>query len=153
MDKKYYEYLKCVPGTNGNVNSCCAVVRNQVPFKNLGDAVKYAMSVYGDEYEPGSDVVTVNPQLCKQLSVVMYPEILRLVNDLEKRIRENDDLISQKAAERDSIQTNNILDQVHKELAQDRIHELIGFSSALHETWQALHSRQYELLDMIRYKG
>ena len=154
MDKKhYYNCLARVPGADGNVNAKWAVVKKTLPFKELGDAVKFACEVYGEEYEPGSDTVTVDPEMCQERALVLCPEVQRLRDVVDSLIKKNDAELHRKAEQRDSLNVVSLKEQVEKDLLEERIHEMIGTSTGLHEVWQMLNKRQYELWECSRYAG
>jgi hypothetical protein len=154
MDKKhYYNCLARVPGADGNVNAQWAVVKKTLPFKELGDAVKFACEVYGEEYEPGSDTVTVDSEMCKERALVLCPEVQRLRDAVDSLIKKNDAELHRKAEQRDSLNVVSLKEQVEKDLLEERIHEMIGTSTGLHEVWQMLNKRQYELWECTRYAG
>lgn len=152
-NKKYYECLGRVPNANGNVNSLWAVVKNHIPFKNVSDAVKFALQVYGDDYKPGSDTVIIDPETCKARAVVLCPEVIRLRDIVHNMIETNDTELHRKAEQRDNLNVISLKEQVEKELLEEKIHEMIGYSSALHDVWQMLHARQCELWECSRYAG
>lgn len=152
-NKKYYEHLSRVPGADGNVNAIWAVVNKIIPFKDMGDAVKYAIQAYGDDYKPGSDIVTIDPDKCKELAMSLCPEVHRLKDVVHDLIEKNNSELHRTAEQRDNLNVISLKEQIEKELLQKKVNELIGVSDGLHKIWQILHQRDMELWECSRYAG
>lgn len=139
----YYDYLHAIIyEDNKNVNSQGFVAANQVPFLKNSEAITFILTDCPDQ-RPEDYPIIQNKQQCADLAKIMYPEIERLKAVVDRMLKAAREKLDELAAHRDSIPTNSIFPSY--ELAKEKVIEQIGYISALHNVWQLLSDRAYEL--------
>lgn len=152
LDKKqYYRLLSSIPFENGyNVNGQGFVALG-LPFKYAPDAVKYAMAKI-PEFKRDENPVAQNKDLCRQLSTGILPEVDRLMACVEQMIAESTEKLESISRQRDE-KPNDIIGNVERHVLQERVIQQIGYSAALHDVWQTLSKRRFELWECSRLKS
>ncbi len=151
-NRKYYECLSRIPGTDHHANLTGFVVCDQIPFYSASDAVKYALKE-NPNMEPGSDVVVRDVKRCKELARLYLPEIIMQRNLIEEHKKDASVRLQKKAEDRDKMNPTDLFQQVEKDLLQGEIREGIGYHSGLSDAWQILHERIMELHNCLQIKG
>lgn len=146
-EKKYYQYLD----TLGENKNKCGFVAHHVPFKNAGDAVKYIMEMWPDD-QYYNDPIEYSPSECKKHIDSLYYETDYLLHRINKLKEEARVALSAMTEERDSMPNKNILQNVHKELLQERINQAIGYYTALCNVWMLLNERKWEFRQLAYLK-
>lgn len=148
-DKIYYEFL--AKATGGDVSGVGYVVGNKVPFKQASSAIHYVRSAI-PAVTPDDGMILKNKEKCAELARAIRPELERLKLELDAKNEEARKKLDALAAQRDSIEERALFDQVQKEVLQERVIEQIGYCSALHQVWQMLSDRSWELYECGRMK-
>ena len=148
--EKYYELLSSIKFENGYDINGCSFVALSVPFKWAPDAVKFAMLKL-PEIKRGENPVVQNKALCRQLSCTILPEVARLMMCLEQMIDESSRKLDSLARQRDEKQ-NDFLGRVERDVIHENVLRQIGYNTALHDVWQMLSKRRYELFECSRLK-
>ena len=148
--KKYYELLSSIAFENGYDINGCGFVSLSVPFKWAPDAVKYAMLKLPDIKKDENPIVQ-NKAHCRQLSGMILPEVERLIMCIEQMMDESTEKLYSLARQRDE-KSNDFLCRVERDVLQENIMRQIGYNLAMHDVWQMLSKRKYELWECSRLR-
>lgn len=150
-EKQYYYLLDTIAFENGyDINGQGFVVMS-IPFKWASDAVKFAMLKLL-EIKRGENPVVQNKALCRQLSCTILPEVARIMMYLEQMMDESSRKLDSLAKQRDE-KPNDLLGCAERDVLHDNVLRQIGYNTALHDMWQMLSKRKYELWECSRLKG
>ena len=150
-EKQYYRLLSTIAFENSyNVNGKGFVALN-LPFGAAPDAVKYAM-IKLPQTDARENPVTQNKALCRQLSTEILPEVDRLMACVEQMIGESTEKLESLASQRDE-KSNDIIGKVERNVLQERVIQQIGYNMALHDVWQMLSKRRFDLWECSRLKS
>lgn len=148
--KQYYYLLDTISFENGyDINGQGFVVMS-VPFMCAPDAVKFAMLKL-PEIKRGENPVIQNKALCRQLSCTILPEVERLVMCIEQMMDESSRKLDSLAKQRDE-KPNDLLGRVERDVLHENVLRQIGYNTALHDVWQMLSKRKFELWKCICLK-
>ena len=148
--KKYYELLSSIAFENGyDINGQGFVVLS-IPFKVAPDAVKFAMLKLS-EIKRGENPIVQNKAHCRQLSGTILPEVERLIMCIEQMMDESREKLYSLARQRDK-KSNDFLGRVERDVLQENIMQQIGYNLAMHDVWQMLRKRKYELWECSRLR-
>lgn len=149
-EKQYYRLLSSIPFENGYDVNGQGFVALGLPFKSAPDAVKYSMAKL-----PGINLdenpVVQNKALCRQLSTEILPEVDRLMMCVEQMISESTEKLKSIADQRDG-KPSDIIGNVERQVLQERVIQQIGYNTALHDVWQMLSKRRFDLWECSRFK-
>lgn len=152
LDKKqYYRLLSSISFENGYDINGQGFVALGLPFKSAPDAVKYSMTKIPD-FNRDENHVVQNKALCRQLSTEILPEVDRLTACVEQMIAESTEKLKSLADQRDE-KPNDIISNVERHVLQERVIQQIGYNAALHDVWQTLNKRRFELWECSRLKS
>lgn len=150
-EKQYYRILSTIAFENGyDINGKGFVTLN-LPFSTAPDAVEYAM-IKLPQIDARENPVMQNKALCRQLSAEILPEVDRLMMCVEHMIAESTEKLESLARQRDE-KANDIIGNVERDVLQERVIQQIGYNTALHDVWQMLNKRSYELWECSRLKS
>ena len=149
--KQYYKLLSGIAFENGYDINGQGFVALSVPFKGAPDAVKFAMLKL-PEIKQDENPVIQNKAHCRQLSGTILPEVERLMMCLEQMMDESREKLHSLAQQRDE-KPNDLLGNVERNVLQEYVLQQIGYNSALHDVWQMLSKRKFELWECSRLKG
>ena len=150
-EKQYYRILSSIAFEDGyNVNGQ-GFVALALPFKSASDAVKYAIAKL-PEIRRDENPVVQNKVLCRQLSTEILPEVDRLMACVEQMIAESTEKLESLADQRDE-KPNNIIGNAERSVLQERVIQQIGYNTALHDVWQMLSNRRFDLWECSRLKS
>lgn len=150
-EKQYYRLLSTIAFENGyDINGKGFVALN-LPFGAASDAVKYAM-IKLPQTDARENPVMQNKALCRQLSTEILPEVDRLTACVEQMIAESTEKLESLADQRDE-KPNDIIGNVERHVLQERVIQQIGYNAALHDVWQTLNKRRFELWECSRLKS
>lgn len=149
--KQYYKMLSSILFENGYDVNGQGFVALGLPFKSAPDAVKYVMAKI-PEFKRDENSVVQNKTLCRQLSAEILPEVDRLMMCVEHMIAESTEKLESLARQRDE-KANDIIGNVERDVLQERVIQQIGYNTALHDVWQMLNKRSYELWECSRLKS
>ena len=149
--KQYYRLLSGIAFENGYDINGQGFVALSVPFKGASDAVKFAMLKL-PEIKQDENPVVQNKAQCRQLSGTILPEVERLMMCLERMMDESKEKLHSLARQRDE-KPNDILGNVERNVLQEYVMQQVGYNSALHDVWQMLSKRKFELWECSRLKG
>ena len=150
-EKKYYRLLSTIAFENGYDINGQGFVALALPFKCAPDAVKYVMSKL-PEIKNDENPIMQNKSLCRQLSTDIIPEVDRLMACVEQMIGESTEKLKFLASQRDE-KPNNIIGDVERSVLQERVIQQIGYNTALHDVWQMLSKRRFDLWECSRLKS
>ena len=150
-EKQYYRLLSGIVFENGYDINGQGFVALSVPFKGAPDAVKFAMRKL-PEIKQDENPVVQNKAQCRQLSGTILPEVERLMMCLEQMMEESKEKLHSLARQRDE-KPNDLLGNVERNVLQEYVMQQIGYNSALHDVWQMLSKRKFELWECSRLKG
>ena len=149
--KQYYKLLSSISFENGYDVNGQGFVALGLPFKSAADAVKYTMSKL-PEIKQDENPVVQNKDLCRQLSTEILPEVNRLLMCVEHMIGESTEKLESLASQRDE-KPNDIIGNVERCVLQERVIQQIGYNTALHDVWQMLSKRRFDLWECSRLKS
>ena len=150
-EKQYYRLLSTIAFENGYDINGQGFVALTLPFKYAPDAVKYVMSKL-PEIKNDKNPVMQNKMLCRQLSTEILPEVDRLTACVEQMIGESTEKLESLASQRDE-KPNDIIGNVERRVLQERVIQQIGYNTALHDVWQMLSKRRFDLWECSRLKS
>ena len=150
-EKRYYRLLSSIAFENGYDINGQGFVTLSTPFKSAQDAVKYTMAKIpqADKHE---NPIIQNKDLCRQLSATILREVDRLMMYVEQMIGESSEKLESLASQRDE-KPNDIIGMAERDVLQERVIQQIGYNTALHDVWQMLNKRKYELWECSRLKS
>lgn len=152
LDKKqYHRLLSSISFENGYDVNGQGFVALSLPFKLAPDAVKYVMTKL-PEVKRDENSVVQNKALCRQLSTEILPEVDRLTACVEQMIAESTEKLKSLADQRDE-KPNDIIGNVERRVLQERVIQQIGYNEALHDVWQTINKRRFELWECSRLKA
>ena len=143
--QSYYDFLRSIDGT---MNPHYMVVLHQVPFISAQDAISYVMTRWPTA-RPEDHLITSDKIQAGLLATNLLPEMEMLLYKIE-------DMLEKARAEADRIckeieeQPNDLLGKVKRSVLREELTRQTGESSALHDVWQMLHSRKYELMRLSK---
>lgn len=150
MDKRlYYEFMEML---GDKQNRRGFVVNGQIPFLSAPQAVAYAMQEF-PELAPKDHPIEYNPVRCRELAAPLYTELVMLEQFINTMREEAYGNAAYLAEERDKIATKDLLGQVQRELAQEKVLSAGGRANGLSDAWQYIHGRKYELWRCTQLKG
>ena len=149
--KKYYKLMSSIAFENGYDINGVGFISLSVPFRWAPDAVKYAMLKLPDIKEDENPVVQ-NKAQCQRLSGMILPEVERLMLCIEQMMDESMEKLHFLAEQRDEKQ-NDLVGMVERDVLQENIMRQIGYNLAMHDVWQMLSKRKFELWECSRMKG
>ena len=150
-EKQYYRLLSSIAFENGYDINGQGFVALSLPFKSAPDAVKYAVMKL-QQPDRRENPVAQNKALCRQLSTEILPEVDRLMMCMEQMISESTEKLESLASQRDE-KPNDIIGMTEREVLQERIIQQIGYNTALHDVWQMLSKRRFELWECSLLKS
>ena len=150
-EKQYYRLLSTIAFENGYDINGQGFVALTLPFKYAPDAVKYVMSKL-PEIKNDKNPVMQNKMLCRQLSTEILPEVDRLTACVEQMIGESTEKLESLASQRDE-KPNDFIGNVERRVLQERVIQQIGYNTALHDVWQMLSKRRFDLWECSRLKS
>ena len=150
-EKRYYRLSSSIAFENGYDINGQGFVTLSLPFKLSQDAVKYTMAKLpqADKHE---NPIIQNKDLCRQLSTTILPEVDLLMMCVEQMIAESAKKIKALVNQRDE-KPNDIIGMAERDVLQERAIQQIGYNMALHDVWQMLNKRRYELWECSRLKS
>lgn len=151
MKKQYYKMLSSIAFENGYDINGQGFVTLSLPFKSAQDAVKYTMARLPQIDERENPIIQ-DKALCRQLSAEILPEVDRLMLCVERMISESTEKLRSIADQRDE-KPNDIIGNVERQVLQERVIQQIGYNTALHDVWQTLSKRRFELFECTRLKS
>ena len=146
--KQYYYLLDTIAFENGYDINGQGFVAMSVPFMWASDAVKFAMLKLL-EIKRGENPVVQSKALCRQLSCTILPEVARLIMCLEQMMDESSRKLDSLAKQRDE-KPNDLLGRVERDVLHENVLRQIGYNTALHDVWQVLSKRKFELWQCTR---
>lgn len=149
--KQYYRLLSGIAFENGYDINGQGFVALSVPFKGAPDAVKFAMLKL-PEIKQNENPVVQNKAQCRELSGTILPEVERLMMCIEQMMEESKEKLHSLARQRDE-KPNDLLGNVERNVLQEYVMQQIGYNSVLHDVWQMLSKRKFELWECSRLKG
>ena len=149
-EKKYYKLLDGIAFENGYDINGQGFVAMSVPFMWAPDAVKYAMLKLPDIKKDENPVVQ-NKVQCRQLSSMILPEVERIMMCIEQMMDESSRKLVSLAQQRDG-KPNDLLCSVERDVLHENVLRQIGYNTALHDVWQMLSKRKFELWKCTRLK-
>ena len=149
--KKYYELLDSIKFENGYDINGQGFVAMSVPFKDAPDAVKFAMLKL-PEIKRGENPVVQNKEHCRRLSSTILPEVERIMMCIEQMMNESSRKLVSLAQQRDG-KPNDLLGCVERDVLHENVLRQIGYNTALHDLWQMLSKRKFELWKCTRLIG
>ena len=150
-EKQYYRLLSSIAFENGYDINGQGFVTLGLPFKIAPDAVKYT-TMKIPEIKQDENPVVQNKELCRHLSTAILPEVDRLMMCVEQMIGESSEKLESLASQRDE-KPNDIIGNVERSVLQERVIQQIGYNMALHDVWQMLSKRRFELWECSRLKS
>ena len=148
--KQYYYLLDTISFENGYDINGCGFVALSIPFKWASDAVKFVMLKMPENKKYENPIVQ-NKAHCRQLSSMILPEVERLNMCIEQMMDESTEKLESLARQRDE-KPNNFLGNVQRDVLHENVLRQIGYNTALHDVWQMLSKRKFELLECSRLK-
>lgn len=149
--KQYYYLLDTIAFENGYDINGQGFVALSVPFKWAPDAVKFTMLKL-PEIKRNENPIVQNKAHCRKLSSKILPEVERLVMCLEQMIDESSKKLVSLAQQRDG-KPNDLMGRVERDVLHENVLRQIGYNTALHDVWQILSKRKYELWECTRLEG
>lgn len=146
--KKYYELLSGIAFENGYDINGQGFVAMSVPFMLAPDAVKFAMLKL-PEIKRGENPIVQNKEHCRQLSSTILPEVERITMCIEQMMDESSRKLVSLAQQRDG-KPNDLLGRVERDVLHENVLRQIGYNTALHDVWQMLSKRKFELWKCTR---
>ena len=150
-EKQYYRMLSSIAFENGYDINGQGFVTLSLPFKSAPDAVKYTMEKL-PQPDTRENPVMQNKELCRKLSTEILPEVDRLMMCVEQMIAESTEKLKALANQRDE-KPNDIIGRVERDVLQERVMQQIGYNTALHDVWQMLSKRRFDLWECSRLKS
>lgn len=151
-EKKYYKLLDSITFENGYDINGQGFVAMSVPFEYAPDAVKFAMLKL-PEIKRGENPIVQNKEHCRQLSSTILPEVERIKMCIEQMMDESSKKLDSLAQQRDG-KPNDLLGCAERDVLHENVLRQIGYNTALHDVWQMLSKRKFELWKctrLIRY--
>ena len=154
-NKEYYDFMAHGVdwGEKGiSLNEKGFVTFDNIPFYNVGDAVKYIMQKY-----PGIDAkskpIKYDKKACKAAAKTLEPEIRRFVDfiiedELNKKHKAIDILVD----ESNKLSDLDLIESVHKSVLRDEIYRKSGEFSGLIAASQILRERLLEFISISSIK-
>lgn len=150
-EKEYYKLLSSITFENGYDINGCGFVAMSVPFRWASDAVKFTMLKL-PEIKRGENPIVQNKDHCRQLSSMILPEVERMIMCLEQMMDESSKKLDSLSKQRDE-KPNDLLGRVECDVLHENVLRQIGYNTALHDVWQMLSKRKFELWKCSRLKG
>lgn len=147
-EKKYYELLSSIAFENGYDINGQGFVALSVPFNAASDAVKFAMLKL-PEIKRGENPIVQNKEHCRQLSSMILPEVERIKMCIEQMMDESSRKLDSLAQQRDG-KPKDLLGRVERDVLHENVLRQIGYNTALHDVWQMLSKREFELWKCTR---
>ena len=149
-EKRYYRLSSSIVFENGYDINGQGFVTLSLPFKSAQAAVKYTMAKL-PQADKHKNPIIQNKELCQQLSSEILPEVDLLTMCVEQMIAESTKKLESLANQRDE-KPNDIIGRAERDVLQERVIQQIGYNMALHDVWQMLNKRRYELWECSRLK-
>lgn len=131
-----------------NKNSKGFVVAG-VPYLTLFEAEEACMK---EGVPPDQNHLVHDPKQARELARVVYPEMKRIQATFERAMNKAQRVLKQHSERLEQIKPKDIMKQVEKELAEEKLHELMGNADEAYKNYKFISERCLNLYQIICLK-
>ena len=148
--KEYYTLLDSIvepDGTKCTNKNAMGLIACGIPFKNHDDAIRYMMRCYPDNSLNAPPIVH-NPAEAKRLALADWPEANMFRHTIAEMLDMDRASLHALSERIKKMEVTSLKDEIDKQLLCEELEQLQGRCAALHDAWQKIHDRCWELYEL-----